>query len=83
MPGLFHMISSTTSRSCGDRLSSTSRSVCVVGLAELRPLLVDNIDAGLNLLDVLDEGLGDVLTIGVIRCDGRDAPAKPTLSGFL
>ena len=60
------MISSTTSRSCGDRLSSTSRSVCVVGLAELRPLLVDNIDAGLNLLDVLDEGLGDVLTIGVI-----------------
>ena len=55
----------------------------LVGLAELRPLLVDNIDAGLNLLDVLDEGLGDVLTIGVIRCDGRDAPAKPTLSGFL
>ena len=63
------MISSTTSRSCGDRLSSTSRSVCVVGLAELRPLLVDNIDAGLNLLDVLDEGLGDGVRWS--RCAGE------------
>ena len=28
----------------------------VVGLAELRPLLVDDLDVGLELLDVLDEG---------------------------
>ena len=39
---------------------------CVVRLAELRPLLVHDLHARLDLLDVLDEGLGHVLAVGVV-----------------
>ena len=48
----------------------------VIGLAELRPLLVDDLDIGLDLLEMLDEGLRHVLAVGVIGADRRN-PLQP------
>ena len=44
----------------------------VVGLAELRPLLVHDLDVGAQLLDVLGEGLRHILPVGVVVGDGGD-----------
>ncbi len=49
----------------------------VVRLAELRPLLVDDRHARLDLLQVLDEGLGHVLAIGVVGADRGDLGQRP------
>ena len=43
----------------------------VVGLAELGPLLVDDLDVRPELLEVIDEGPGHVLAEGVVGAHGR------------
>ena len=44
----------------------------VIAFTELRPLLIDNLDVRSKLLQVLDERLRDVLTVGVVRADRAD-----------
>ena len=56
----------------------------VVGLAELRPLLVDDLDVGPDLLQVSDEGARHVLAERVVGAHGADAldvPLRHDLGG--